>query len=142
MLNLTKIKDKVTKYKYVWYLPITKNNIKVISKGNDKKILQQKILQKTIKHDNIPLILLELIYKDKPATLIPGRIIIKINTFIKKNNKLITHPKFKTIGLVHFTDEYLEDQKFRYRFLKNIIIKSYFDKIKFSSFGKHYYQLV
>jgi hypothetical protein len=138
---MDKIKDKVKKYQFFWYYPQSKTTIKLISKGNNKKDLQEKVLQKTKKLDDIPLVLLELNYQEKPTNLLPGKVIVKVKIYLKENNKLILHPKFKNIGLIHFDEDFLLNYNFKFTYLKNIIQKVFFNNIKLTGFGKYYEEL-
>jgi hypothetical protein len=138
---MDKIKDKVKKYQFFWYYPQSKTTIKLISKGTNKKDLQEKVLQKTKKLDDIPLVLLELNYQEKPTNLLPGKVIVKVKIYLKENNKLILHPKFKNIGLIHFDEDFLLNYNFKFTYLKNIIQKVFFNNIKLTGFGKYYEEL-
>jgi hypothetical protein len=138
---MDKIKDKVKKYQFFWYYPQSKTTIKLISKGNNKKDLQEKVLQKTKKLDDIPLVLLELNYQEKPTNLLPGKVIVKVKIYLKENNKLILHPKFKNVGLIHFDEDFLLNYNFKFTYLKNIIQKVFFNNIKLTGFGKYYEEL-
>lgn len=136
------IKKKVAKYQYFWYYPETKTKIKLVSKGNDKDQLQEIILNKTKKLEEIPLVLLELTFKDKPTSLLPGKVIVKVKVYLKKNNKLMLHPKFKNVGLIHFDEDFLLENNFKFTYLKIIVQKVYFNNIKLTGMGKYYEELM
>jgi hypothetical protein len=136
---MEKIKNKVTKYKYFWYYPKNKNNIILITKGDNKTETKKKLLSK-MKNKEKNIVLITLKYKDKVTNLSPGHIIVSFTEYQINNNKITELKKGKS-GAIYYDKEYLKEAGFKYKDLKNIIKKVFIDNRKVNPFGEFYADL-
>jgi len=136
---MEKIKNKVNKYKYFWYYPDTKKKIILISKGDCKIETKKKIINK-MKNKNKTIVLITLKFKDKTTSLSPGHIIVSFKEYKICNNK-ISELKNGKSGAIYYDKEYLVEEGFKYKDLRNIVKKVFIDNQKINPFGEFYADL-
>lgn len=115
--------------KYFWFYPNSKNKIRLVlntnSKSESKSILKKRLKLKK----NVDLILIKVNYRDKTSRLFPENIYATINFYKIENNRFYSN---KTLppGKIFFKNSFLEENGFKIIYLKKIVKKIFFDKIK------------
>lgn len=137
---MDKVLDLSKNNKYFWFYPKNKKEIKLIyknnSKVNGKKNLKEKLNKYKFK-SIIPIVLLTIKYREKKSKLYPENSYVIINFFEYKNNRI--YELKNTPGKVFFKNSFLEKNKFKTLYLKNIVKKFYFDQVKTALLNFKYY---